>query len=87
MKNKAEVKKALIQIWEDVKPYRWEYLFGGIMVFLILYSAMYDDFFATYRHGLNFWYALTEGHPLSFYSYAKAIPSDGKPRDKLWRSI
>lgn len=34
MKNKAEVKKALIQIWEDVKPYRWEYLFGGIMVFL-----------------------------------------------------
>lgn len=74
MKNKAEVKKALIQIWEDVKPYRWEYLFGGIMVFLILYSAMYDDFFATYRHGLNFWYALTEGHPLSFYSYARAIP-------------
>lgn len=42
--------------------------------FFILYSAMYDDFFATYRHGLNFWYALTEGHPLSFYSYAKAIP-------------
>lgn len=54
-------------------PYKWEYLFGGIFVLLILFSEMYYDFFATFRHGINFWYALFEGHPLSFYSYAKAI--------------
>lgn len=54
-------------------PYKWEYLFGGIFVLLILFSEMYYDFFATFRDGINFWYALFEGHPLSFYSYAPAI--------------
>ena len=57
-----------------VLPYKWEYLFGAIFVFIISLSTMYFDFFATFRNGINFWYALFEGHPLSFYSYAKAIP-------------
>lgn len=61
-------------IKENLIFYKWEYLFGSIIIGIILFSHMYFDFFATYRHGLNFWYALTEGHPLSFYSYAKAIP-------------
>lgn len=56
-----------------VMPYKWEYLFGGIFTLLIVFSAMYFDFFATCRDGINFWYALFEGHPLSFYSYAAAI--------------
>ncbi len=73
-KIKAFAQRTGVTIKEYTMPYQWEYLFGGIMVFFILYASMYDDFFATYRHGLNFWYALTEGHPLSFYSYAKAIP-------------
>lgn len=73
-KIKKLAKKTCASINEIAMPYKWEYLFGGIMVFFILYASMYDDFFATYRHGLNFWYALTEGHPFSFYSYAKAIP-------------
>ena len=54
-------------------PYRWEYCLGGILVALVLFSQMYYDFFVTYRAGINFWYALFEGHPLSFYSYAGAI--------------
>lgn len=57
-----------------IMPYKWEYLVGSIFVLIILFSTMYFDFFATFRHGVNFWYALFEGHPLSFYSYAKAIP-------------
>lgn len=57
-----------------ILPYKWEYLFGGILVLLILFSEMYYDFFATFRNGINFWYALSEGHPLSFYSYAASIP-------------
>ena len=56
-----------------VAPYRWEYCLGGILILLILFSQMYGDFFVTYRAGINFWYALFEGHPLSFYSYAGAI--------------
>lgn len=56
-----------------VIPYKWEYIFGSIFVLLILFSEMYYDFFATFRDGINFWYALFEGHPLSFYSYARAI--------------
>lgn len=73
-KIKEVTKKTCATINAIAMPYKWEYLFGGIMVFFILYASMYDDFFVTYRHGLNFWYALTEGHPFSFYSYAKAIP-------------
>lgn len=61
------------EIKENMIFYKWEYLFGIIFVGIILFSEMYMDFFITYRNGLNFWYALTEGHPLSFYSYAKAI--------------
>lgn len=57
-----------------VMPYKWEYLFGGIFTLVIIFSAMYFDFFATFRDGINFWYALFEGHPLSYYSYAAAIP-------------
>lgn len=57
-----------------VMPYRWEYLLGGLFTLLIIFSAMYFDFFATFRDGINFWYALFEGHPLSYYSYAAAIP-------------
>lgn len=57
-----------------VMPYKWEYLIGGIFTLIIIFSAMYFDFFATFRDGINFWYALFEGHPLSYYSYAAAIP-------------
>lgn len=57
-----------------ILPYKWEYFFGGIFILLILFSELYFDFFATYRAALSFWYALFEGHPLSFYSYAKFIP-------------
>ncbi len=56
-----------------IMPYKWEYLIGGIFTLLIVFSAMYFDFFATFRDGINFWYALFEGHPLSYYSYAAAI--------------
>lgn len=56
-----------------VMPYKWEYLFGGIFVLLILFSELYFDFFGTFRNSINFWYALFEGHPLSFYSYARSI--------------
>ncbi len=72
-KSKAFAKKIFMRTKENLVPYKWEYLFGIILVCIILFSEMYEDFFATYRHGLNFWYALSEGHPLSFYSYAKAI--------------
>ncbi len=74
IKVKAFMSKACAEIKQNVDPYKWEYLFGFIFVGIILFSHMYFDFFATYRHGLNFWHALAEGHPLSFYSYAKAIP-------------
>ena len=73
-KIKTFAKKIGAVIKENTMPYKWEYLFGIVFVCIILFSNMYEDFFATYRHGLNFWYALTEGHPFSFYSYAKAIP-------------
>lgn len=59
-------------ICQQIRPYRWEYLFGCIFVGIILFSEMYGDFFATYRDGVNFWYAFFEGHPLSFYSYVYA---------------
>lgn len=78
MKNMNRVKtfmsRACSEIKEYAAPYRWEYLFGFIILGVVLFSHMYFDFFATYRHGLNFWYALSEGHPFSFYSYARAIP-------------
>lgn len=57
-----------------ILPYKWEYLFGSIFILLILFSELYFDFFATYRAAIDFWYALFEGHPLSFYSYARFIP-------------
>lgn len=77
----VKIKLRWSRIWQQcrrcenqyIKPYRWEYIFGGILVLLILFSEMYFDFFATFRNGINFWYALFEGHPLSFYSYASAI--------------
>lgn len=72
--GKDFVKKTLAQIGENVEPYKWEYLFGGLFSLLIVFSSMYFDFFATFRDGINFWYALFEGHPLSYYSYAAAIP-------------
>lgn len=80
--KKDKIKKILSGICESwngaiklyVMPYKWEYLFGGLFMLLILFSTMYFDFFATFRDGINFWYALFEGHPLSFYSYAAAIP-------------
>ena len=64
--------------WNDaikkyIFPYKAEYILGSIFVIIILWSEMYYDFWATYRNGINFWYALFEGHPLSFYSYAGAI--------------
>lgn len=64
-----------------IMPYRWEYLFGGLFTLLIIFSAMYFDFFATFRDGINFWYALFEGHPLSYYSYAAAIPGGTPNRE------
>lgn len=70
---KSFAKNLSAEIKENLAPYKWEYLFGIIFVGIILFSEMYEDFFATYRHGINFWHALAEGHPLSFYSYAKAI--------------
>lgn len=73
-KLKAFWKKAFSEVCENLSPYKWEYIFGILFASIILFSEMYEDFFATYRNGLNFWYALTEGHPFSFYSYAKAIP-------------
>lgn len=73
-RSKDFMSRVRAKIKENVIPYRWEYLFGLIVFGIILFSHMYFDFFATYRHGLNFWHALAEGHPLSFYSYAKAIP-------------
>lgn len=39
-----------------VMPYKLEYLFGGFFVLVILLSEMYFDFFATFRHGINFWH-------------------------------
>lgn len=58
---------------EYVCPYKLEYMLGGILTLIILFSTLYNDFVYTFRNGINFWYALSEGHPLSFYSYAKAI--------------
>lgn len=79
--NRQKISHMTLQIsekWNDclrlyIDPYKWEYLFGGIFVLLILFSEMYFDFFATFRAGVNFWYALFEGHPLSFYSYTRAF--------------
>lgn len=56
-----------------IRPYKWEYLIGGFFTAILLFSTLYNDFLYTFRNGINFWYALSEGHPLSFYSYAKAI--------------
>lgn len=72
-KCKDFAKNIFTELKKNISPYKWEYLFGIIFVGIILFSEMYEDFFATHRNALNFWYALTEGHPLSFYSYAKAI--------------
>lgn len=72
-KIKSYARSLFKGIKENLTPYKWEYLFGIIFVGIILFSEMYEDFFATYRNGLNFWYALSEGHPLSFYSYAQKI--------------
>lgn len=58
---------------EYVWPYKLEYVLGGILTLIILFSTLYNDFIYTFRDGINFWYALSEGHPLSFYSYAQAI--------------
>lgn len=66
-----EIKKSIYLL---LKPYKWEYLIGTVLVGIILFSELYGDFFYTYRAGLNFWYAFFEGHPLSFYSYAFAFP-------------
>lgn len=63
--------RSVIELY--IMPYRWEYLVGAVLVLIITFSTMYFDFFATFRNGINFWYALFEGHPLSFYSYARAI--------------
>ncbi len=60
-------------MYQKVTPYKWEYLIGIVFIGIILFSEFYADFFATYRNGLNFWYALFEGHPLSFYSYSSAF--------------
>lgn len=71
---KAKVKAKAKNITQQyISPYKWEYIFGGIFVLLILFSEMYSDFLVTFRDGINFWYALFEGHPLSFYSYARSI--------------
>ena len=66
-------KKCFNSVKYYVLPYKWEYIFGSIFVLIILWSELYFDFFATFRSGINFWYALFEGHPLSFYSYAQSI--------------
>lgn len=70
---RLKCKNTIQQIQQYIKPYKWEYIFGCFFVLLILFSEMYFDFFATFRDGINFWYALFEGHPLSFYSYARSI--------------
>lgn len=57
-KSKAFAKKIFMRTKENLVPYKWEYLFGIILVCIILFSEMYEDFFATYRHGLNFWLSL-----------------------------
>lgn len=75
-KPKSLGKKVFGEVKVNLAPYKWEYVFGILLVSIILFSEMYDDFFATYRNSLNFWYALSEGHPLSFYSYAKVIPGE-----------
>lgn len=66
-------KKCFNSVKYYVLPYKWEYIFGSVFVLIILWSEMYFDFFGTYRNSINFWYALFEGHPLSFYSYAISI--------------
>lgn len=67
------IKEIRGKVSPQIMPYKWEYLLGAIFVGIILFSELYGDFFATYRDGLNFWYALFEGHPFSFYSYVYAF--------------
>ncbi|MBR1439615.1 MAG: hypothetical protein IJ589_00170 [Lachnospiraceae bacterium] len=45
------------------------YLIFSIVVFFVLFSHVYSDFLATQRHGITFWTALFDGHPLRFYEY------------------
>lgn len=71
--SKKMLSKLEVIYREYIAPYRFEYVFGGILVMIILFSTLYNDFIYTFRNGINFWYALSEGHPLSFYSYAKSI--------------
>lgn len=39
---------------------------AGLLIFM---SNAYMDFYATMRHGMTFWTALFDGHPLQFYQY------------------
>lgn len=73
MRKFEEISKKMNQAKTYIQPYKYEYIFCCIFVTLILFSTLYNDFIYTYRSAINFWYALTEGHPLSFYSYAKAF--------------
>lgn len=70
---KSKIRAISREMAHQIVPYKWEYLIGALFVGIILFSELYADFFATYRDGLNFWYALFEGHPLSFYSYVYAF--------------
>lgn len=85
MRTKCEsINKMMHRVWKNyVYPYRLAYFLGGIILLLILFGELYYDFLVTYRAGINFWYALFEGHPLSFYSRVAEIGGGTPNREAL----
>lgn len=51
-----------------------EWIFLAIVIFIVYASHNYRDFYETMRHGMTFWTALFDGHPLQFYEYCNTVP-------------
>ena len=56
---------------EYIKGAEPEFVFIVAVMLIVLCSHAYSDFYATWRHGITFWTALFDGHPLQFYEYCK----------------
>lgn len=55
------------------REYKLESVLILITVFILTTCTAYSDFYATSRHGIEFWTVLFEGHPLQFYEHCYDI--------------
>ncbi len=56
-----------------LKEYKIESILIIVTVFILTTSTAYNDFYATTRHGMEFWTVLFEGRPLQFYEHCSNI--------------